>query len=163
MDVDVYTGALAEPPMEGAIIGPLLSCLITDQFMRIKLGDSFWYERPVGPQAFTKGKGFILCIFCDCFTKLKIPVAQLHQIYDTSLAAIICRNSDAVNQSPREVMRKVSPKNPVVICSQLDTFSFIPWREDPMMDPLTHVPLGEPVIQVRTTSNVSTTTPSTTN
>lgn len=55
-DVDVYTGALSEPPMEGAIIGPLLSCLLTDQFMRIKVGDSFWFERPVGSQRFTRGE-----------------------------------------------------------------------------------------------------------
>lgn len=61
--MDVYTGALAEPPMEGAIIGPLLSCLLTDQFMRLKLGDSFWFERPVGPQAFTKGKSTYTCIY----------------------------------------------------------------------------------------------------
>lgn len=42
--------------MEGAIIGPLLSCLITDQFLRIKKGDSHWYDRPVGPQRFSAGK-----------------------------------------------------------------------------------------------------------
>lgn len=55
-DVDLYTGALSEKPMEGAIIGPLLSCLITDQFLRIKKGDSHWYERPVGHQRFSAGK-----------------------------------------------------------------------------------------------------------
>lgn len=41
--------------MEGAILGPLLICLLTDQFERIKAGDSYWYERRVGPQQFTKG------------------------------------------------------------------------------------------------------------
>lgn len=51
----MYTGALSEPPLLGAISGPLLSCLITDQFLRIKKGDSFWFERKVGPQRFTKG------------------------------------------------------------------------------------------------------------
>lgn len=51
----MYTGALSEPPMEGAIFGPLLSCMVSDQFLRIKLGDSHWYERKVGPQRFTKG------------------------------------------------------------------------------------------------------------
>lgn len=54
-DVDVYTGALSEPPMDGAILGPLLSCILTDQFLRLKKGDSHWYERRVGPQKFTKG------------------------------------------------------------------------------------------------------------
>lgn len=61
VDVDVYTGALSEPPMPGAIVGPLLSCLLTDQFLRLKQGDSFWYERKVGPQRFTKGE--FACFF----------------------------------------------------------------------------------------------------
>lgn len=55
-DVDVYTGALSEPPLAGAIFGPLLSCLVSDQFMRLKLGDSHWYERKMGPQRFSKGE-----------------------------------------------------------------------------------------------------------
>lgn len=54
-NVDVYTGALSEPPLQGSIVGPLLSCLITDQFLRLKKGDSHWYERRVGPQKFTEG------------------------------------------------------------------------------------------------------------
>lgn len=54
-NVDVYTGALSEPPMEGAIVGPLLSSIITDQFKRLKIGDSHWYERRVGPQIFNRG------------------------------------------------------------------------------------------------------------
>lgn len=64
VDVDLYTGALSEKPMEGAIIGPLLSCLITDQFLRIKKGDSHWYERPIGPQRFSKG--YALQDFIGC-------------------------------------------------------------------------------------------------
>lgn len=55
-DVDIYTGGLAEMPVKGGIIGPLLTCLIGDQFVRIKRGDSFWYERTTGPQKFTSGK-----------------------------------------------------------------------------------------------------------
>lgn len=53
--MDVYTGALSEPPLNGSIVGPLLSCLISDQFLRLKKGDSHWYERSVGPQKFTNG------------------------------------------------------------------------------------------------------------
>lgn len=54
-DVDVYSGALSEPPLDGSIVGPLLSCLVSDQFLRLKKGDSHWYERTTGPQKFTKG------------------------------------------------------------------------------------------------------------
>lgn len=119
--------------------------------MRLKLGDSFWFERPVGPQAFTKGAIPILTLFIFETIILwnSILAAQLQQIYETSLAALICRNSDAVNRSPGEVMRKVSRDNPVVDCSQLDTFSFAPWRELEI-GPLAHVSLGEPEMRVRT-------------
>lgn len=55
-DVDIYTGGLAEMPVKGGIIGPLLTCLIGDQFVRMKKGDSFWYERTKGPQKFSSGR-----------------------------------------------------------------------------------------------------------
>lgn len=55
-NIDVYTGALSEPPMQGSIVGPLLSCLITDQFLRLKKGDSHWYERRRGQQKFSGGE-----------------------------------------------------------------------------------------------------------
>jgi peroxidase len=54
-DVDVYTGGLSEPPVEGGILGPLFTCLLGDQFVRLKEGDSYWYERPIGAQKFTDG------------------------------------------------------------------------------------------------------------
>jgi len=54
--VDIYTGGLAELPVKGGIIGATLTCIVSDQFMRLKRGDSFWYERTAGPQKFTPGK-----------------------------------------------------------------------------------------------------------
>lgn len=66
--MDVYTGALSEPPMDGAIVGPLLACIISDQFIRLKRGDSHWFERRIGSHRFTDGKcsptynhWFVLC------------------------------------------------------------------------------------------------------
>lgn len=130
-DVDVYTGALSEPPMDGAILGPLLSCILTDQFLRLKKGDSHWYERRVGPQKMTKGAHIspahhhvhdLLIIF-------HYISEQLNEIYDTTLAGVICRNSDAVTQSQKYVMRKVSENNEIVNCDTIDTFNFEPWKE----------------------------------
>lgn len=128
VDVDLYTGALSEPPMMGAIIGPTLTCLITDQFMRIKRGDAFWFERTAGPQKFSKRKDRT-----NPNNKFKPfltqTTAQLRQIHGTTLAGIICRNSDAVVRAQKYVMRKVGDDNPLIECGRLDSFDFGPWRE----------------------------------
>lgn len=54
---------------------------------------------------------------------------QLHQIFNTSLSTIICRNSDHVEYSQRYVMKRVSKTNRMEKCSDLDTFDFAPWKE----------------------------------
>lgn len=54
---------------------------------------------------------------------------QLDEIYRTALAAVICRNSDAVDKSQPLVMRKAGEGNEIVSCAELDTFSFDPWKE----------------------------------
>ncbi|KOB71135.1 Chorion peroxidase [Operophtera brumata] len=53
-DIDLYTGALAEDP-KGRLLGPTLTCLISDQFLRLKLGDRFWYETDDETVGFTIG------------------------------------------------------------------------------------------------------------
>lgn len=55
----------------------------------------------------------------------------MKQIYNTTLAEIICRNSDRVNESQRYVMRKIDSLNPVLNCTELDTFQFSEWHEMP--------------------------------
>jgi hypothetical protein len=55
-DIDLYTGALAEQPLKEGFLGPTLTCLLMDQFVRLKRGDRFWYETPEAPQAFTPGE-----------------------------------------------------------------------------------------------------------
>uniref|UniRef100_A0A182FL01 Peroxidase n=1 Tax=Anopheles albimanus TaxID=7167 RepID=A0A182FL01_ANOAL len=111
VNVDVYSGALSEPPVNGGIVGPLLTCLLADQFLRLKQGDSFWYERRQGVQRFTE--------------------EQLQQIYETKLSSIICRNSDHIEQSPVYLMKKSDPiTNPETNCKELDTFDFNAFHED---------------------------------
>lgn len=52
----MYTGALAEIPIEGGLVGPTVTCILSDQFYRLKHGDRFWYETGEKPQAFTLGE-----------------------------------------------------------------------------------------------------------
>ncbi|XP_030371156.1 chorion peroxidase [Scaptodrosophila lebanonensis] len=129
-DVDVYTGALSEPPLEGAIFGPLLSCIVSDQFLRLKRGDSHWYERKVGAQRFSK--------------------AQLAEIYKTTLAAIICRNSDGITRVRQRVMeRHKLGTNEYMDCAQLDSFDFEPWSAAKQMKPLHKMGFSQALTLVR--------------
>ncbi|XP_073815783.1 peroxidasin homolog cardinal [Musca autumnalis] len=139
-DVDVYTGALSEPPLDGAIFGPLLACMVSDQFLRLKRGDSFWYERKMGPQRFTKD--------------------QLRVIYNTTLSQIICRNSDDIEEIRKYVMEhRQDEPNALIPCRDLKDFDFTPWNENlqpakyhsaQFSSPLTAVRVMTPVLNVTT-------------
>lgn len=109
-DIDLYTGALVERPLEGSLLGPTATCLIVEQFRRLKYGDRFWYERNIGPQAFTK--------------------EQLEEIKATSLASIICDNADDLDQITPEVMKREGPNNTNVPCKDMKKIDYQKWRED---------------------------------
>ncbi|XP_033103477.1 thyroid peroxidase-like isoform X2 [Anneissia japonica] len=44
-DVDLFLGGLCETSVSGASVGPTFSCIIGEQFLRLKYGDYFWHER----------------------------------------------------------------------------------------------------------------------
>jgi hypothetical protein len=67
--VDLWVGGLAEDHLEGAIVGPVFHAILTDQFVRVRDGDSFWYEN-------------------DRFSK-----AELAEVMSTSLADVIERTT----------------------------------------------------------------------
>lgn len=54
-DIDIYIGILGEWPVKGGILGPVGSCIIADQFTRLKDGDRFFYENGMLPHSFTPG------------------------------------------------------------------------------------------------------------
>jgi len=54
-DIDLFTGALAETPLKGAVVGPTIGCILAHQFSSLRKSDRFWYENDVPPSSFTKG------------------------------------------------------------------------------------------------------------
>ncbi|KAL0851618.1 hypothetical protein ABMA28_007396 [Loxostege sticticalis] len=107
-DIDLYTGALAENP-RGRLLGPTLSCLLADQFLRLKVADRFWYETSDAEVGFT--------------------IEQLAEIRKTTLAGVICANEELLDQAQPRVMEAVGPTNPLVDCRELPQPTFGPWKE----------------------------------
>ncbi|CAH2049862.1 unnamed protein product, partial [Iphiclides podalirius] len=105
-DIDLYTGALAERP-RGRLLGPTLSCLLADQFLRIKIADRFWYESGDPQVSFT--------------------LEQLAEIRKTTLASVICANEDLLDQAQPRVMEALSAVNPLVDCKELPQPDFTAW------------------------------------
>jgi hypothetical protein len=47
-DIDAWVGALAEGPMPGAMVGPLVMTVLVEQFEALRDGDRYWYTRTLG-------------------------------------------------------------------------------------------------------------------
>lgn len=108
-DIDLYTGALSEKPIKGSVLGPTLTCLILDQFIRVKQGDRFWFENFQNPQAFTP--------------------EQLDEIRKTSLASVICENADNLEMIQPKVMERLNSGNKYVSCSTIARPNITLWKE----------------------------------
>uniref|UniRef100_A0A914CGT1 Peroxidase n=1 Tax=Acrobeloides nanus TaxID=290746 RepID=A0A914CGT1_9BILA len=80
-DVDLFILGLAEKPVRGALVGPTFGCILSLQFQKTKRGDRYWYENPFSPAAFTE--------------------EQLGEIKKTTLAKIICDNSEIRSIQPK--------------------------------------------------------------
>ena len=99
-DIDLYLGGFLEAAHEDSILGPVFKCIIGDQFARIKKGDKFFHDLGVDQQrAFT--------------------LSQLDQIRKTSMARIICDNTDDVDSiQPLAFKTATSRSNAVRLCSE---------------------------------------------
>ncbi|KAF2367927.1 hypothetical protein FHG87_001306 [Trinorchestia longiramus] len=88
-DIDLFTGGLAEKPNRGALVGPTFGCLIGRQFHYLRRGDRYWYENDIPPSAITK--------------------EQLYEIRQSSLARIICDNSDNIQYIQPKTLIQADP------------------------------------------------------
>ena len=87
-----------------ARVGPTVQCLLVNQFKRLRDGDRFWYQNP---STFSSD--------------------QQAQIRATSLAKIICDNSDQISHAYPNVFKIQGQE--LVDCSSIPGFSLIPWLE----------------------------------
>ncbi|MBN3294947.1 PERT peroxidase, partial [Amia calva] len=107
--VDVWVGAVSEPPLPGSRVGPLLACLITRQFRDLRDGDRpFWWER----------EG----VFSE---------QQREQLGRASLSRIMCDNTDIASVPPDPFTYTHSPHHMLSCASpQLPHIDLSAWREE---------------------------------
>merc|ERR1712018_844695 len=105
-DIDLYLGGFLESAHEDSILGPVFKCIIGDQFARLKKGDKFFYDLGVDQRrAFT--------------------LPQLDEIRKTSMARIICDNTDEIDSiQPLAFKMPTSKANAMRSCSE-QTIPFV--------------------------------------
>lgn len=55
-DIDAFIGMVVEEPINGALVGQTVGCILGKHFHDLKFGDRFWYENPAGVQALKPSK-----------------------------------------------------------------------------------------------------------
>uniref|UniRef100_A0A674HZE2 Ig-like domain-containing protein n=1 Tax=Terrapene triunguis TaxID=2587831 RepID=A0A674HZE2_9SAUR len=105
-NIDLFPALMVEDLVPGTRVGPTLMCLLATQFRRLRDGDRFWYENP------------------GVFTP-----AQVTQIRQTSLARIICDNSDHVRQLQRDVFQVASYPQGMVNCEEIPAVDLRMWQD----------------------------------
>ncbi|XP_041705761.1 eosinophil peroxidase [Coregonus clupeaformis] len=122
-NIDVWVGAISEPPLPGGRVGPLLACLLARQFRALRDGDRFWWERD------------------GVFTSTQR--AHLHTV---SLSRIICDNTHITRVPSDPFSRTVSPED-MLACSHplIPHLNLSAWKEpdtDPRCGPVPRLQSG---------------------
>jgi peroxidase len=104
-DIDLYVGGLAENLHGKATTGPTFWCLNKIQFTNFRHGDRLFYENS---QVFSFDK--------------------IMEIKKVTLAKVICRNGDAIEKIPPQVM-KFDRNARKDSCSDQPDFDVSPWQE----------------------------------
>ncbi|VDM66905.1 unnamed protein product, partial [Strongylus vulgaris] len=102
-DVDFYVGSMLEDPVVGGLVGTTLSCVIGEQFKRLRDGDRFFYENP------------------GVFTP-----AQLVEIRKSSLSRVICDNGDHFEVISQDAFLLPGPQ--LTPCNQLPEVDLSKWK-----------------------------------
>ena len=111
-DIDLFSAGLAEKPVVGGLVGPTFACIIAQMFRNLRKGDRFWYENPFVESGFT--------------------LPQLQQIRKVTLAQILCKTTDNIeNIQPFVMLAPDNLRNQRISCDDpiLDQINLDPWVE----------------------------------
>ncbi|KAE9420852.1 hypothetical protein Angca_007190, partial [Angiostrongylus cantonensis] len=102
-DVDFYVGSMLEDPVIGGLVGTTLSCVIGEQFKRVRDGDRFYFENP------------------GVFTP-----DQRVEIRKSSLSRVICDNGDHFELISQDAFLLPGPQ--LSPCHHLPEVDLTKWR-----------------------------------
>merc|ERR1712018_512055 len=85
---DLYVGGFLEKAHHDSILGPTFKCIVADTFARLKIGDRFFYD--LGKDKLTK------------FSSI-----QLQEIRKTSMARVLCDNTENVVEMQPQAFKTV--------------------------------------------------------
>ncbi|XP_069020373.1 eosinophil peroxidase isoform X1 [Embiotoca jacksoni] len=106
-NIDVWLGGVAEPFVQGGRVGALFSCLIANQFQKVRQGDRLWYEKP------------------GVFTP-----RQRNALSSVTLSSIICDNT-GIMSIPTNTFDVISNRNRRVRCASIQKLNLSAWRDRP--------------------------------
>lgn len=89
-DVDLLIGGLAETPVGDSLLGPTFSCIVSDQFLRSKYGDRYFYEHNEQPKPFNP--------------------KQLAEIKRITLARVLCNNADNIRAMQLNAFKPITSR-----------------------------------------------------
>ncbi|GAB0087328.1 peroxidase [Sergentomyia squamirostris] len=116
-DIDVWIGGISERPVVGGIVGPVIACIVAQQFVNSRNGDRFWYENGGFNSSFTP--------------------AQLASIRRTTLAQVLCKAAGGGQMQPFVFLPANTNGNDYQNCGHrsLTPIDLTPWKE---IDPFQH-------------------------
>uniref|UniRef100_UPI00398E3C45 myeloperoxidase-like n=1 Tax=Pristiophorus japonicus TaxID=55135 RepID=UPI00398E3C45 len=116
-NIEPWLGGVSEPSVKGGSLGPLLACLVGQQFKNLRDGDRFWWENQ------------------GIFT-----ASQQQALKQVSLSRLICDNT-RIEELPQYVFRFRPYPEGYVNCTQIPRVDLSAWNEDVEVTPCGSVPV----------------------
>ncbi|XP_060622999.2 myeloperoxidase-like [Anolis sagrei] len=104
-NIDIWVGSMAEPFVPYGRVGPLLACLIGNQFRKVRDGDRFWWEKD------------------GVFTP-----KQRRALSRDSFSRIICDNTH-IQEVPRDTFKRNHYPSDFVNCREVQGLDLSAWKE----------------------------------